>query len=98
MSSQNRVWFLQRIIISISSEAVRYIYSSEVDISISSEARKCFQERLRFSLKNMEKERKIHRGGQFLRHEHEDMRGIIEDPIVMEAFRKLGCLRFCEKL
>ena len=46
----------------------------------------------------MAEERKIHRGGQCLRHEPEDMKAITEDPAVMEAFRREGCLQFCEKL
>ena len=46
----------------------------------------------------MAKDKKIHRGGQCLRHEPEDMKAITEDPTVMEAFRRAGFLRFCEKL
>ena len=33
-----------------------------------------------------------------MRHEPKDMKAIIEDPAVMEAFRRVGCLQFCEKL
>ena len=46
----------------------------------------------------MAEEKKIHRGGHCLRHEPEDVKAIIEDPAVMEAFRRVGCLQFCENL
>ena len=46
----------------------------------------------------MIEEKKIHRGGHCLRHEPENMKAIIEDPTVMEAFSKVGYLQFCEKL
>ena len=46
----------------------------------------------------MEEEKKFHRGGHCLRYEPENMKAIIEDQTMMEAFSKAGCLRFCENL
>ena len=68
-----------------------YSYSSKAVVTF-------FQARLKDVFKNMAEEKKIHRGGHCLRYEPEDMKAIIEDQAVMEVFRRVGCLRFCEKL
>ena len=44
----------------------------------------------------MAEEKKVHIGVHFLRYEPKNMKLIIEDQIVMEAFRKIGCLGFSE--
>ena len=46
----------------------------------------------------MAEEKKVHRGGHCLRYEPENMKAIVEDPTVMEAYNRVGCHCFCEKL
>lgn len=46
----------------------------------------------------MAEEKKVHRGEHFLRYDPENVKAIIEDQTLMEAFSKRSCLRFCEKL
>ena len=87
--SQNCGRFLQSFIISISSEAANTFIQARVIHP--------YEARLRGSLNNMAEERKIHRGGQWLRHEPKDMKAITEDPTVMEEFRREIFLCFCEK-
>ena len=46
----------------------------------------------------MEEEKKVHRGGHCLRYEPDNANAVMGDQMVMEAFSKAGCLKFCEKL
>ena len=46
----------------------------------------------------MVEEKKNHNWGHCLRFEPESMKVLAEDKIVMDAFRKTSCLKFCEKL
>ena len=46
----------------------------------------------------MTKERRNHRSSNCLRTEPESIEALVKDKSVMEAFKKIGCWRFCEKL
>ena len=46
----------------------------------------------------MTEEKKNHRSGHCLRIEPESIGTLAKDKSVLEAFKKAGCLKFCEKL
>ena len=46
----------------------------------------------------MSEEKKNHRSGHCLRTEPESIGTLAKDKSVLEAFKKAGCLKFCEKL
>ena len=46
----------------------------------------------------MTEEKKVHRRGNCLRYDPKSVKALVEDQIVMEAFSKAGCFKFCEKL
>ena len=46
----------------------------------------------------MAEERRSHRSGHCLRTEPEGVEALTKDKSVEEAFKKVGCWRFCEKL
>ena len=46
----------------------------------------------------MAEERRSHRSGHYLRTKPEGVEALTKDKFVEEAFKKVGCWRFCEKL
>ena len=46
----------------------------------------------------MAEEKKVQRGGHYLRYEPNNVNAIVEYQTVMDAFSKAGCLIFCEKM
>ena len=46
----------------------------------------------------MTKEKKSHRYGHCLRTKPESTEALVKDKSVLEAFKKTGCWKFCEKL
>jgi hypothetical protein len=40
----------------------------------------------------------VHKGGQIVRVEPHDMQLINSEPFFKEAFQRVGCLIFCEKM
>jgi len=46
----------------------------------------------------MSEERKRHKAGQCLRTKPEGLDDLTKDERVEEAFKKVGCWRFCEKI
>jgi hypothetical protein len=42
--------------------------------------------------------KKVHKGGEIVRAEPHDMQLINSEPFFKEAFQRVGCLIFCEKM
>jgi hypothetical protein len=42
--------------------------------------------------------KKVHKGGDIVRVEPHDMQLINSEPFFKEAFQRVGCLNFCEKM
>jgi hypothetical protein len=42
--------------------------------------------------------KKIHKGGEIVRDEPHDMQLINSEPFFKEAFQRVGCLNFCQKM
>jgi hypothetical protein len=55
---------------------------------------------LLFNLPSMEAQqmKKVHKGGDIVRVETHDLQLINLDPFFREAFQRVGCLSFCEKM